>query len=173
MSAVGSNTVSRQAIRAIALVEAFKGVLVLLVACGVLTLMRRQDLVEVAEQLVRHMHLNPASHYPHIFLDAVDNFQERGHLLWLAAGALGYSAARLAEGYGLWRERAWAEWLAALSGAIYLPFDVMHLTRHTTWLGVTVLLVNLAVVGVMVVALLQRRRAARARLQGSAPARTG
>jgi len=159
MNPSGSTSASRRAIRAIALVEASKGLLVLLVATGVLSLIHRQDLYDVAVQLVRHSHLNPASHYPQIFLDAMAKVQDGGHVLWLAAGSAAYSAARLAEAYGLLRERAWAEWLAAASGAIYVPFDLLHLVRRPSMVGLVVVLVNLAVVGVMVLALLQRRRA--------------
>lgn len=151
---------SCHAIRTIALVEALKGVIALLAAAGVMSLIHRQDLYDVALALVRHTHLNPASHYPQIFLDAAAHYQQQGRLVWLALGAAAYVGVRLAEAYGLWRGRAWAEWLAALSGAIYVPFDALHWLRHPSALGATVLLVNLAVVGVMVLALMQRRRAA-------------
>ncbi|HTO57418.1 MAG TPA: DUF2127 domain-containing protein, partial [Pseudomonadales bacterium] len=79
-------------------------------------------------------------------------------LLWLAAGAATYSAVRLVEAYGLFRERAWAEWLAALSGGLYVPVEIVELVRKPTWLSLTVLVVNVAVVAVMVWALVARRR---------------
>ncbi|MDM0047043.1 DUF2127 domain-containing protein [Variovorax dokdonensis] len=161
---------SRRAIRTIAFVEAIKGLIVLAAAAGVMSLIRRQDLYDVAAALVDHMHLNPASHYPQIFLDAAEHYQQQAHLLWLAAGAAAYVAVRLTEAYGLLRERAWAEWLAALSGAVYVPFDVLHLLRHPSLLGAAILLVNLAVVGVMVLALMQRRAAA-STMAGQIPAK--
>jgi uncharacterized membrane protein (DUF2068 family) len=46
----------------------------------------------------------------------------------------------------LWRERAWAEWLALISGAIYLPFEVYEVVRRPDWVRFTILAVNLAVV---------------------------
>ena len=150
----------RRAIRVIAGIEAFKGVLVLLAAAGVLSLIHR-DLHAIAAALISHAHLNPASHYPRIFLDAAADLHN-GRLLWLAAGAAGYSMLRLAEAWGLYRERAWAEVLAAASGALFLPFEVVELMRHPGWPGVAVLSVNLVVVGVMVVALIARRRTGKA-----------
>lgn len=152
----GRDASSRGAVRAIALVEAVKGLVVLLAASGLLALVHH-DLNALAARLVAHAHLNPASRYPHIFLDAVSHLQQP-RLLWLAAGAAGYSALRLLEAWGLYRGRAWAEWLAALSGAIYLPFEVAELLRRPGWLGAGLLLLNLAVVAVMVAALVARRR---------------
>lgn len=146
----------RRALRAVALVEAFKGAVVLLAASGLLALVHR-DLNDLAARLVAHAHLNPAAHYPHIFLDAVSQLQQP-RLLWLAAGAALYGAVRLAEAYGLWTDRAWAEWLAALSGGLYVPIEVAELLHRPTALGAAVLVVNAAVVAVMVRALLQRRR---------------
>jgi len=147
---------SARAIRAIAGFEALKGVVVLLAASGLLALVHR-DLDDLAARLVQHAHLNPASKYPHIFLDAVSRLQER-RLIWLAVGAATYAACRLVEAYGLFRERAWAEWLAALSAGLYVPVEIVELVRKPSLLGVVVLAVNVAVVAVMARALVQRRR---------------
>ena len=144
------------AVRAIALFEALKGAIVLLAATGLAALIHK-DLNTLAERLVEHAHLNPASKYPHIFLDALSRVQEP-RLAWLAVGAGAYATLRFVEAYGLYRERAWAEWLAALSGGLYVPLEIAKLLRTPTTLGAAVLLANLAVVAVMVWALLQRRQ---------------
>jgi uncharacterized membrane protein (DUF2068 family) len=146
----------RSAVRFVALVEALKGVVVLLAATGLLALVH-EDLNTLAASLVEHTHLNPASRYPHIFLDAVSNLQQP-RLLWIAAGAAVYAALRLVEGYRLFRGRAWVEWLAALSGALYVPLELLKVSQGPTPLGIGVLLANLAVVGVMVLALVQREQ---------------
>jgi uncharacterized membrane protein (DUF2068 family) len=72
-------------------------------------------------------------------------------LAWL------YAAIRLTEGYGLWKDRAWAEWLAALSGTVYLPLELTHLAHHATAINALVLGGNAAVVAYMVWRLRQRR----------------
>lgn len=107
--------------------------------------------------VVLNTHLNPASKYPQIFLDAATHLQDTS-LLVLALGAACYSAVRFVEAYGLYRGAAWAEVLAALGGAIYVPFEVANLWRGATWLDVGSLVLNLAVVAVMIVSLLRRRR---------------
>ena len=155
-----ARTAARRAVRTVAMFEGFKGVVVLLSATGLLTLVHK-DLNDLAERFVRHTHLNPASKYPHIFLDAVARFNEP-RLLWLAAGAAAYAILRLVEAYGLLKERAWAEWLAALSGAWYIPAELLHFIHRRTAFSLGIFVVNVAVVAVMVWALAQRRQAARA-----------
>lgn len=145
------------AIRSVALLEALKGALVLLAASGLLSLLHK-DVHAAAARLIEHMHLNPAARYPRIFLDASAHVHD-GRLLLLAAGAATYALLRLVEAYGLYGEKAWAEVLAAVSGGIYVPFEVAALVRRPTWHGGLLLLVNLGVVALMVAALLQRRRA--------------
>lgn len=147
-----------RAITAVAFFEAFKGAVVLIVASG-LTLLIHRDIHAMAERLVAHTHLNPASRYPHIFLDAVDHLQNT-HLSMLALGAAAYSGLRFLEAYGLFRRAAWAEVLAALSGAIYVPFEIANLLRHFTWLSAGALVLNVLVVLIMVAALMRRRRSA-------------
>ena len=56
---------------------------------------------------------------------------------------------RLLEGYGLWKEKILAEWLGALSGALYIPIEIGHLMHRTTLVNGAVLLANLLMVGVL------------------------
>src|SRR2546426_10052227 len=95
-------------IRAIALFEAAKGAVVLLAGFGLLGLLNR-DVQAMAERFVKFTHLNPASKYPHIFLDAASRVTN-AQLWLLAVGAAAYSIVRGFEAYGLWKGRAWAEW---------------------------------------------------------------
>lgn len=137
----------RNTVRAVAAVEAAKGVLVLLAGLGALSLMHR-DVQQLAENLISHLHLNPAKHTPRIFLDASAHLTH-ARLYWLAAFALAYAALRFIEAYGLWRERRWAAWLAAVSGAIYIPFELAELSSGITALAMLALAVNVVVVGLM------------------------
>ena len=61
----------------------------------------------------------------------------------MAAGL--YSIIRFIEGYGLWRARIWAEWMALISGAIYLPFEIQAIIHKPTWLHWTFLITNLLI----------------------------
>ncbi len=117
-----------------------------------------RDVHDIAATLIEHMHLNPASKYPRIFLDAASHVQD-GRLLWIAIGAATYATVRLVEAYGLFRERKWAEVLAAASGAIYVPFELVELIRHPTLDVLAILMLNIVVVGIMLRALFLRRGA--------------
>ena len=136
--------------------EAFKGSVVLMAASGFLSLLHK-DVHLVAAKFIHHMHLNPASRYPLIFLDAASNLHDR-RLIFLAIGAGTYASIRFLEAYGLYTEKAWAEVLAAISGAIYVPFELAKLLRRPTWHSALFLTINLLVVSLMVRALLQRRK---------------
>lgn len=57
----------------------------------------------------------------------------------------------------MWKERAWAEWLALVSGAIYLPFEIYELARRPDWIRLVIFLVNLAVVVYMAYLRMQAR----------------
>jgi uncharacterized membrane protein (DUF2068 family) len=147
------------AIRSVAFFEAFKGAVVLLAASGLLSLLHK-DVHAIAAAFIEHLHLNPASRYPQIILDATRNLHD-SRLVMLAAGAGTYACVRFVEAYGLHAEKAWAEVLAAASGAIYVPFELLGLFRRPTWHGIAFLAINVFVVALMVGALLQRRAHAR------------
>ena len=144
-------------IRAVALLEGAKGAVVLLAGFGLFSLVHR-DVQRVAEVLVTHAHLNPASRVPQVFLAFAHRLDD-ARLWQLAAGAMAYSAVRLVEAYGLWYGRRWGEAFAAASGAVYVPFEVRELIHRPGLLSAALLLVNLVVVGYMLYAL--RRRTAR------------
>ena len=149
------------ALRAIAGFEALKGIVALAAGLGFLSLLH-QDLHRVAASLIGHIGLDPGGHYPTIILNNVDKLLavNRGALL---LAALAYVLVRFVEAYGLWNERPWGEWLGALSGALYVPFELRHLIHSPTLATAAVVVVNIAVVGFLAWQLRQRglSRAAR------------
>jgi uncharacterized membrane protein (DUF2068 family) len=132
------------ALRAIATFELAKGLVVLLAAVGVLSLVYR-DAWDVAGSLLHILHIGRHHHYVDVFLKLADRVTDEK--LWLvAAGCVVYSTLRFIESYGLWRARAWAEWFAFASGAIYLPFEVYELVRKVTAVRLVILIANLIIV---------------------------
>ncbi len=150
---------SRRTLRGIALFEAAKGLLVLTAGLGLLSLLH-QDLQAAAVRLIGQLHLHPGRKYAGVFIHAASRVTDRE--LWTFASlALIYSIFRLVEGYGLWRERGWAEWLALASGMMYLPIEIYELVLKFTWLRVSVFVLNLVVVtliGLVLWRSLQTRR---------------
>ena len=134
----------RVGLRAVAMFEGLKGALVLAAGCGAVALVHR-DLQAVAEEAVSLFHLNPASRFPRIFLAAAGRTTDAR--LWiLAAAAAAYATVRLAEAYGLWNGRRWAEWLGAASGGLYVPIEAYEIVRRLTVTRAVLLVGNLVVV---------------------------
>lgn len=138
---------SHAALRAIASVEIVKGVAILLIGFGLLTLLHKDVQIE-AESLLIHLHINPDRRLSQALLDAAANVTSARLWAYAAACAI-YAAVRFTEGYGLWHSRVWAEWFALLSGAMYLPWEVLKVIEHPRPVHWSLLLVNLLVVGYM------------------------
>jgi uncharacterized membrane protein (DUF2068 family) len=153
-------------LRAVATLEFIKGVFVLLIGVCAMLLVRRDAWV-VAESLLALLHISTDRHIAQVFLDFADNLTDTR--LWAAARlAFVYSALRFAEGYGLWRQRTWAEWIAFLSGTLLLPFEIRELMRGITVLRSVVFAVNIGVVVYMFFLLRAGRRERRVqRLAGA------
>ena len=150
-----------EGLRAVAALEALKGVLALLAAGGLFYVIPR-DFRHVAVELVGRLHLNAGKHYPNVFVRILED-ASNAQLWTVATLVVAYAAVRFTEAYGLWHERAWGEWVAALSGGIYVPLELYELSRHVTWIRITALVLNLAIVGFMVFCLRSRSRDRQAR----------
>ena len=131
-------------VRTVATIEFIKGAIVVLAGLGVFS-MRRRDIWDVVESFLEFLHANPRHHYVGVFINLVSRVSDV-HLWKVAVAAAAYATLRFVEAYGLWYATAWAEWMALLSGAIYIPFELADLLRRPTWFGLVVILVNLVIV---------------------------
>jgi len=136
----------RRGLRTVAAIEATKGVLVLLAAFGFVEIIHHNvDLEDAAQNLLYYLHIDPDRRVSHALLHAAGRMMD-ANLLTVLAIATVYSSLRFIESYGLWRQRVWAEWLAIVSGAVYLPFEIYNLIRRPTMVHWVILLINIAVV---------------------------
>lgn len=146
----------REGLRTVAVFEAFKGMLALLAGAGLFYFIPR-DLRHIVVELVGRLHLNPGKSYPNVFLRVVEDASNAQ--LWLIAVlVIVYAGVRFTEAYGLWFARKWAEWLAAVSGGIYVPLEMYELARHVTWVRIAALGLNIFIVAFMCFALWRRSR---------------
>ncbi len=141
--------------RAIALFEAVKGLAALLAAFGLIEVLHH-DVHRLALALLWRFHLDPGTYYPELLLRYSDMLNA-GYLRTLAPLAMAYIVLRWLEAYGLWKDKAWAEWLAALSGALYIPLETAHLVHSTALINAGVLVANVGIVSFMAFQLWQRR----------------
>src|SRR5579872_5322929 len=148
------------ALRSIAFFEAIKGVLVLAAACGLLSL-RNTDLHAATDAFLLRHGINPETHYMRLFIESVAKATNH-HVGEIAALGFAYAAVRFVEGYGLWREKPWAEWFAVISAGLYLPLELTHFERHPTMFNAGIILVNMIII-VYLANLLGQQRAERER----------
>ncbi|MGY0503684.1 DUF2127 domain-containing protein [Luteimonas sp. e5] len=139
-------------LRAVAMLEAAKGVLALLLA-GALRWLGPDAFRSALQSVTELLHLQPHHGSSAWLVKAID----AGTLNLVAALVVLYGLLRLIEAAGLWRARAWASWLGAVGAAVYVPFEVVALLRHPHWLTLAILLVNLLVVWVLARDLYRRR----------------
>jgi uncharacterized membrane protein (DUF2068 family) len=139
---------SAAGLRAVAAFEASKGILVLLLGLGLLSLIHK-DVEDSAEHLLMHLHINPDRRLARSFLNAASHVTD-GRLWALAGAAAAYASVRFTEAWGLWHRRVWAEWFALLSGAIYLPWEVLKIIERPNWWHFTLLAGNLVIILYMV-----------------------
>ncbi|MEY4684793.1 MAG: hypothetical protein RLZ25_1252 [Pseudomonadota bacterium] len=143
-----------RSLRAVAFFEASKGVLTLLAGFGLLTLLHR-DVESIAATVIRMLHLHPEGHYPALFLQYAGEVTDAK--LWgVFLAGIFYAMVRFTEAFGLWNERPWAEWFGALSGSIYIPFELYELYLGSSFIKIAALLINILVI--LVIAVNIRRR---------------
>jgi uncharacterized membrane protein (DUF2068 family) len=164
---IDSQVAHKRVLQAVASLEFVKGVFVLLMGiCAILLV--HKDAWEIADNVLSALHIDTDRRSAQLFLDFADNLTDAR--LWAAAKlAFVYSAMRFAEGYGLWNQRIWAEWVAFGSGMLLVPLEIRELLRGVTLLRSAVFVINIAVVLYMFFllkqGLLKRRQLAAARAE--------
>ena len=144
-------------LRAVAVYEALKGILVLLTGVA-LVLGLHRHVAYIAGRIISFLHVNPASRFARMLLSVTAHVSSEQ--LWaFAAFAVLYSVLRFVMAYGLWFERRWGEWLVACSAAVYLPLEIYELFNEVTWIIVVVIIINVLIIGLMVAALRYTRPA--------------
>jgi uncharacterized membrane protein (DUF2068 family) len=131
-------------LRTIALFEAAKGILALAAACGLLSL-RHTDLHAVTDAFLLRHGIDPERHYTRMVIESAARATNH-HAGQIAVFCFAYALIRLAEGYGLWWGKHWAEWFAVISAGVYLPFEFYHFTLHPRPFTGGVIIFNLALI---------------------------
>lgn len=134
---------STAGLRTVASFEALKGGVVLLL--GLTLLVLHQHAEDYAARLLYHLHMDPDRHFAHAILNAAARITD-ARLWTIAAATLTYGTVRFVEAWGLWNRRVWAEWFALLSGAMYLPWEILKVSERADWERTGVLAVNVIIV---------------------------
>jgi uncharacterized membrane protein (DUF2068 family) len=103
-----------------------------------------KDIADEIEIFARHLRFNPESKLINFILDRASLVNDP-LLRRIGFAAFGYSALCIAEGLGLYLEKAWGEYLTLAITASFLPWEVFEVFRRLTWLHVGLLIINFLV----------------------------
>jgi uncharacterized membrane protein (DUF2068 family) len=146
---------------AIAALKIVKGVLLLLVGIGALSLIHKdaaESFTKWANDWANALQVNVHSRVLQRWLVEIGLVQRRDLALIVTVSFV-YSALLLTEGVGLFMQKVWAEYMTALITASFIPIEVYELVRRTTPSRVYLLVINIVVVAYLVMRLSQRKRA--------------
>jgi uncharacterized membrane protein (DUF2068 family) len=142
-------------LRLIAVERLLRGAL--LIAAGVyLVTHSRTDLGRVADHIMRAVELDPRRPFLHHLVLRLHDLHA-GVVLLTGLAALGYGALEVVEGYGLWRDRVWAEVLTVVATALLVPLEVYEVVRSPSLVKAAGIAVNVAIVAYLAVRLRRRR----------------
>jgi uncharacterized membrane protein (DUF2068 family) len=146
--------------RGLLLIAVYKGLQALLFAAvgiGVLRLLHR-DIFEVISRVGDLLRFNPESRFVNFLYDRAwlvnDPMLKR-----IGAVAFSYAAVSLAEGIGLFLEKAWGEYLTLAITASFLPWEIFEVFHRTTWVRIALLVVNTLVFVYLLRIVTHRRKA--------------
>jgi len=141
----------------IALYKLLQAALLVSVGVGALRLLHK-DVADVLGHIARGLRMNPEGHLMNILLDKASLLNDR-RLHEISLFLFGYAALGVVEGLGLMLEKVWAEYFTSLITASFLPIEIFELVHKVTWLRISLLVLNLAVLAYLVGHLIRRKRA--------------
>ncbi len=129
--------------RWLVLIAAYKFLLALTFAAvgvGALRLMH-QDIDDVISHIGDLLRFNPESRFVNFLYDRASIINDP-LLKRIGALAFSYAGVSLAEGIGLYLEKAWGEYLTLAITASFLPWEIFEVFHRLTWVRVGLLVVN-------------------------------
>ncbi len=129
------------AIGAFKLAQAF---LFVLLGIGAIRLLHK-DLVGIVEHFIYEMRFNPEGHLVNLVLIRVAMIDPH-RIKQISAAIFAIAALDAIEGTGLVLNQAWAEFVTLTLTACFLPWEVILVIRHVTWMRIGLTAINLAVV---------------------------
>ena len=129
---------------AIGAFKLLQAVLFVLLGIGAVRLLHK-DLVGIAEHFIYAMRFNPEGHLVNLILVKVAMIDPH-RLKQISAAIFAIAALDAIEGTGLVLEKAWAEFVTLILTACFLPWEIVLLVRHITWIKVGFTIINFAVV---------------------------
>ena len=141
------------------LIAAFKlsqAALFIAIGVGALRLVGK-DIGDLLTRLAEHLHFTSEPRFIDFILEKSSLVND--HML-RRIGAVGfiYAGLDLIEGFGLYLEKTWAEYLTLAITASFLPWEIFEVLRRVTWIRSGLLTVNALVVFYLLKMVIERGR---------------
>lgn len=129
---------------AIGIFKLLQATLFILLGIGAIRLLHK-DLIGVTEHFILAMRFNPEGHFVNLFLEKVAMINPH-RLREISAAVFAIAALDIVEGTGLVLEQAWAEFVTLILTASFLPWEFFEIMRRATWIRLSLMVINVAVV---------------------------
>lgn len=103
-----------------------------------------KDVSDIVFRIASDLRFNPEGRFVNFILDRVSILDDP-MLRRIGFAAFCYAAIGIAEGIGLYLEKAWGEYLTLVITASFLPWEIMEVLRRNSLPRVGLLVVNVAV----------------------------
>ncbi len=103
-----------------------------------------KDVGDIAFRIASDLKFNPEGRFVHFLLERA-SLLEDPLLRRIGLGAFCYAAISIAEGIGLYLEKAWGEYLTLVITASFLPLEIVEVMHRQTVARIGLLVVNVAV----------------------------
>lgn len=127
----------------IAVYKALQALLFIAIGVGALHMLHR-DIADDLSMLADHLRFNPESRFVNFVLDKA-SLVDDPLLRRIGAAAFSYAGISMAEGIGLYLEKAWGEYLTLIITASFLPWEVFEIFHKITLFRSSLLVINVLV----------------------------
>ena len=160
----GGRAVHDRGLLLIGLFKLGKAILFFALGVGAIHLLHK-DIGDEVMRLATALKFDPESKFVTLLLDKADLIDAH-RLKQIGLATFAYSALALTEGVGLMLEKVWAEYLTLCLTVSFLPWELYELARQPNWFRLSLLLINLAVLGYLVWLLRRKKVAAEVQVSG-------
>ena len=127
----------------IAVYKLLYSLLFIVIGIGALRLVGK-DVGDILTRIASDLRFNPEGRFVNFVLDRATLLDDP-MLRRIGFAAFCYAAIGIAEGIGLYLEKAWGEYLTLIITASFLPWEILEVLRRQTLPRVTLLVVNVLV----------------------------
>jgi uncharacterized membrane protein (DUF2068 family) len=156
-------------LRWIAILNLSKGVLLCLLAIGLLGFLH-QDLDVKVREWVRFLGFNMEGRHIVRFLANVDRVTDKQLKEWIGI-TFAVSGVFIAEGTGLFFRQQWAKYLTIAATSSFIPIELFETHRHFSWMKLGVLFVNVGIVVFLAILLVHEKKRAQRLTVSTVPPR--